>query len=101
MQEMHVLVSVGHAVLLNIEFQQFVTVIVADNELGSNLVVSGSPQSWNGIHTATVAAEAYDGPVGMSQLDANRAWEADAQRTAACRKVVASYGWRQVACQIG
>src|SRR4029077_14476512 len=69
-------------VLLDVQLQQLVAAVVADDELGADAMMGGRPERLDRVHAPAVAGEADDGPVWVSQLGPDRTRDADPERAA-------------------
>ena len=88
-------------ILHNIEFQQHITLIVADDELGPDIVVGRRPEGLDRVHAAPIAGEADDRLIGLSQFQAQRAGDTHTERAATRLEKVAGFGRRDITGQFG
>src|SRR6266567_3950120 len=79
-------------VLLDVDFEDPVAAVIADHDLGADLMVRGRPQRLDRVHGAPVAGEAEDGPFGVSQLEPKCSGYSHPQRAAPGLKVAAGPG---------
>ena len=80
-------------ILQDVQFEQHVGLVVADDKLGADMMVSGGPQRLDGVQAAAVAGETDHGFVGVGQFERQGAGDAHTQGTAAGLEDNDRAGW--------